>query len=399
MNSVFKNTGVEWLPTIPNNWTIKRIKNCFNISKEKAKIDSPIVLKLARNGIQAKDVTKNEGQMAQSYYDYNPVHIGDLLINPMDLYSGANCNVAEISGVISPAYINLRRKIELDPKYFDYYFKIQYWTMAMFAHGKGVSFDNRWTINSEAMLNYEIPFPSFDIQERIVRVLNQKLFKLNELIQNQQNQIEKLKEYKQTLISEVVTKGLNPKSKVKHTSIQWMNEIYVDAKLVHLKRLARIINGKEIKTVGGEIPVYGSGGIFKYTNEYLFDGESLLYGRKGTIDKPLLVNGKFWTVDTMFYTEISNLVIPKYLYYISVGAINFDYYKSGSVLPSMTQFELGNVLLPYVELEKQIELVEYLDNKVSKIDKLIEVIIKKMNSLNEYKKSLIYEYVTGKKEV
>ena len=69
---------------------------------------------------------------------------GDLLLNPMDLYSGANCSLSEVSGVISPAYINLKKKVELNPKFYDYYFKTQYWAMAMFAHGKGVSFDNRW---------------------------------------------------------------------------------------------------------------------------------------------------------------------------------------------------------------------------------------------------------------
>ena len=77
-------------------------------------------------------VSTNEGQIAESYYNYNPVDIDDLLINPMDLYSGANCSISEVKGVISPAYINLRYREDINPRFYDYYFKVQYWLMAFF---------------------------------------------------------------------------------------------------------------------------------------------------------------------------------------------------------------------------------------------------------------------------
>lgn len=244
-----------------------------------------------------------------------------------------------------------------------------------------------------------IVYHEVNYQEKIVKELDTKFSILDKLIINQQQQIEKLKKYKQSLISEVVTKGLDPNAEMKESGIKWIGNIPSNIELVQLKRLATIYNGKEIKNTDGEIPVYGSGGIFKYTDDYLFDGESILYGRKGTIDKPLHVNGKFWTVDTMFYTDTNDLVLPRYLYYSSIGAINFEYYKSGSVLPSMTQFELGNVLLPLFDIETQKKLVRYLDQRISIIQILIEQKDTKINKLEEYKKSLIYEYVTGKKEV
>lgn len=82
---------------------------------------------------------------------------------------GANCNISELNGVISPAYSNLRAKpnTEIVPKYYDYYFKTQYWLMAMFVHGKGVSFDNRWTINNDTLRSYEIPVVPYSIQKDI----------------------------------------------------------------------------------------------------------------------------------------------------------------------------------------------------------------------------------------
>lgn len=141
-----KYSGIKWIGEIPDNWNVRKVKQCFYISKEQAHEENPIILSLARAGVKVRDISNNEGQLAASYDNYNPVMPGDLLLNPMDLYSGANCSLSEVSGVISPAYINLRKKVELNPKFYDYYFKTQYWAMAMFAHGKGVSFDNRWTM-------------------------------------------------------------------------------------------------------------------------------------------------------------------------------------------------------------------------------------------------------------
>ena len=163
-----KDSGVEWIGVIPKEWRIGRVKNGFVRKNEKAEQDNPRILSLARSGVKIRDVSTGEGQIAESYYNYNPVDVGDLLLNPMDLYSGANCSVSKISGVISPAYMNLCAKEEFDSRYYDYYFKTQYWSMVLFAHGKGVSFDNRWTLNAETLFSYYIPIPSKKEQQKIV---------------------------------------------------------------------------------------------------------------------------------------------------------------------------------------------------------------------------------------
>ena len=118
-----KKTNIVWLPIIPNTWTVDKVKNCFTISKDLSTETNPVVLKLARSGVEVRDISNNEGQIAASYDNYNKVIAGDLLLNPMDLYSGANCNVSEINGVISPAYANLRPNRNINSKFFDYYFK------------------------------------------------------------------------------------------------------------------------------------------------------------------------------------------------------------------------------------------------------------------------------------
>ena len=103
---------------------------------------------------------------------------------------------------------------------------------------------------------------------------------------------------------------------MRHSGIEWIGEIPKEWKTCQLKRLLSFQNGQDYKHVESDngYPVYGSGGIFKFATDYLYDGESVLFGRKGTIDKPLFVKGKFWTVDTMYYAIPFNGNDTKYLY-------------------------------------------------------------------------------------
>lgn len=133
-----KDSGIRWIGEIPTNWNVIRVKDAFVRKKTKAKQKNPTILSLARSGIKIRDITNNEGQLAENYSDYNPVKIDDLVLNPMDLISGDNCNISKVEGVISPAYINLRYKEGINPEFYNFYFKYQYWCKAFFAHGKGV---------------------------------------------------------------------------------------------------------------------------------------------------------------------------------------------------------------------------------------------------------------------
>ena len=101
MNSSLDNVA----ESIPVSWKTQRVKHGFYRKKVEAHQDNPVVLSLARSGVRVRDISNNEGQIAESYYNYNPVDVDDLLINPMDLYSGANCSISKVKGVISQAYI------------------------------------------------------------------------------------------------------------------------------------------------------------------------------------------------------------------------------------------------------------------------------------------------------
>lgn len=394
-------SNTDWYGVVPSSWSISRIKNILierNESNNPIKTDFILSLTNDRGVIPYSEKGAVGNNSKEDITGYKLAYPGDLVLNSMNVVIGS-VGISNYFGCVSPVYYMLRPRNQNDSiEFYNYLFQTTELQNALKGYGNGI-LEIRMRISMSKLNTFLLPKPDCSVQNKIVRKIKESEAKIDQLINNQQQQIEKLKEYKQSLISEVVTKGLDPNLKFKDSGIEWIGKIPNDIQLVQLKRLAIINNGKEIVKVDGEIPVYGSGGIFKYTDEYLFEGESILYGRKGTIDKPLHVNGKFWTVDTMFYTEISELVIPRYLYYVSIGSINFDYYKSGSVLPSMTQFELGNVLLPFFDKKSQEKIIEYLDYKTSLLDKVIEQKSSKIKKLEEFKKSLIYEYVTGKRIV
>ena len=237
MTREMKNSGVEWIGNIPSEWRIGRVKNAFTRKNEKAHQEEPTILSLARSGVKIRDLSTGEGQIAESYYNYNPVEPFDLLLNPMDLYSGANCSISKVYGVISPAYINLKANKNYYPVFYDYYFKTQYWAMAFFTHGKGVSYDNRWTLSTETMMNYYIPVPSLHEQKRIADFLDSKVTQIDKIISETKASIENYKEYKQSVITEAVTKGLNKNVPMKDSGIEWIGEIPSEWKVHMLSQI------------------------------------------------------------------------------------------------------------------------------------------------------------------
>ena len=142
---------------------------------------------------------------------------------------------------------------------------------------------------------------------------------------------------------------------------------------IALQFLVKFRSGQDYKHVddpAGSVPVYGSGGIFASASDYLYDGESVLFGRKGTIDRPAYVCGKFWTVDTMFYTELREGVSGRWLYYWAT-TIPFGLYSTDTALPSMTSSVLGRIKAPLVPYVQQCAIADYLDRETAEIDAML----------------------------
>lgn len=419
------------MPVICGDWKIGRVKDLFYLSKEFSTKENSTILSLARSAVKVRDISNNEGQIAASYDNYNSVQIGDLLLNPMDLYSGANCNVSYVEGVISPAYSNLRAKVQLEPRFYDFYFKVQYWTMAMFAHGKGVSFENRWTLNNESLLSYEVPIPTYEEQKKIVEVLDKKLSQIEDLITLQEKQIEKINEYKESLITNVILNGLDKSEKVE-CDLGYANSIVKGYNALKLEQVAKVItdyvasgsfeslatnvtyldspdyamlirtadvsNKKDVK------PVYVSQHSYEFlSNSNLFGGE-LMFPNIGASCGDVYIVPKLYEKMTLAPNAImmkTNYNDKYYFYYFQTKNMHehiIQLATNSSAQPKFNKTVFRAIRVAVPDIEEQNKIADYLDEKCFSISKLIEIKNRKIEELQDYKKSLIYEYVIGKKQ-
>ncbi|MDD3130007.1 MAG: restriction endonuclease subunit S, partial [Candidatus Izemoplasmatales bacterium] len=354
---------------------------------------------------------------------YQVIRQNELLFKLIDLENEKTSRVglSNYDGITSSAYIRVNVN-HMNPKYY-YYWYYSLWFRYIYNRlGNGV----RSTLNAKDLLNIVVPVPPLPEQELIANTIDKKLIKMDRLIKNQENQIEKLKEYKQSLISEVVTKGLNPNIEMKDSGIEWIGKIpstwlVIKMKLLGVARNGLTYNPNDLVDSGDGTLVLRSsnvqnGRIVLDDNVYvdmiikndLFvtKGDILICSRNGSrnlIGKNALiendVNAAFGAFMMIFRTRTAE---AKYLKYILDSSI-FNYYLGTYLTATINQLTISNfnnmeVVFTDV-LNEQKKIIVFLDNKCNRIDRLVEIKQKKIDSLNDYKKSLIYEYVTGKKEV
>ncbi|EPZ14530.1 hypothetical protein M622_05985 [Thauera terpenica 58Eu] len=184
-------------------------------------------------------------------------------------------------------------------------------------------------------------------------------------------------------------------SEYKDSGVAWLGEVPQHWEVAPYKHFVDIHNGadhKKIEQADG-FPVIGSGGPFAFASEFLYDGESVLLGRKGTIDKPLYIVGKFWTVDTMYWTKISPDAFGKFAYYVAL-TIPFTYYSTNTALPSMTKGALSAHAIARPPLDEQTAIATFLDRETAKIDELIAEQEKLIALLAEKRQATISHAVT-----
>lgn len=391
---MMKDSNIDWMGDIPNTWQVKRLKYVM---------DNYDYL---RQPIDASQRTQ-DGDILYDYYGASGVidKIDDYICEGEKILigeDGANLKMRTLPLIYIASgkyWVNNHAHI-LYPKNDN--------NLHFFAHQmESIDYENFITGSAQPKLSQEnlnnvllIEPPAYE-QKAIAVCLDEKCEKIDKVIGEIEEQIQVLEDYKKSLITETVTKGIDKNVPMKDSGIDWIGKIPANWDIKKLKYCCRICNGAEyadIEVSDGGYPVMGSGGEFARASKYSYDKESVLLGRKGTIDKPLYVDFPFWAVDTMFYTKINKNMYPKFLYY-SATKIRFDYYVTATALPSMTQRDLGSEPLTIPPYNIQMQIAGYLDKECTKIDKTINDKKEQLETIKEYKKSLIYEYVTGKKRV
>ena len=393
-----KDSGIEWVGAIPAAWGVHRIASHFQEIKEKNTANAySNALQFKMGKIIAKPQKWDEDETNEAYSAYTVVHPNTIMINGLNLeFDFVTQRVArvECNGIITSAYIALSPRDDINAEYICYLLKSYDACRAFHSMGRGL----RKILSYSELKNKPIVVPPLAEQERIAAFLDAECAEIDTVLEKTRASIEEYKKLKQAVITQAVTKGIRGDRPMKDSGIEWIGEIPAEWDYTKAKNCVDIQNGSDPKTEGS-VPVYGSGASsFKTCGEYK-EGPSVLIGRKGaTLHIPHYISTKFWNVDTAFNVYAKPNFDLKFYFYC---ACSFDYrfYISQTTLPSMTQTAYENMFLPLPSNDEQRAIASYLDNRCEEIDALIWKKQECLAEIENYKKSLIYEYVTGKKEV
>ncbi|MDY0207256.1 MAG: restriction endonuclease subunit S [Pseudomonas sp.] len=399
----YKESGNGWLEKVPATWLNARMDDVALTIKEQVSprdIESIQVMHYSIPTIQEIGTGREEDGATVDSNKFR-VQEGDVLFSKLNPRKQTITTVRSHDQVVvaSTEFIVLRSHSD-NQRFLQYLLYSQELKSFVCSQVESATKSHQ-RINPSVVSKLKFALPSKEELLVIVNFLDHETAKIDTLIDKQQQLIQLLKEKRQAVISHAVTKGLNPNAPMRDSGVEWLGEVPEHWILARLKNVLRIRNGRDYKDVEveeGGYPVYGSGGIFKRSSNYLYDGKSVLFGRKGTIDKPLVVSGKFWTVDTMFYSEVFDNALPEYIYY-QATFFPFNLLSTNTALPSMTQEDL--LMLPFVvpPFTEQEETVRYVQDKSASFDNLIYKAQSAIGLMQERRIALISAAVTGKVDV
>ena len=411
-----KNSGIEWVGDIPDNWDIhplycffeERInKNIFGHERN--------LLSLSYGKIKRKDINSSEGLLPANYNSYNIVHSGDIVIRPTDLQNdkrSLRTGLVEEQGIITSAYIALKPKKNTYSKYFHYLLHIYDVLKVFYNMGNGV----RQGLNYDEFSKLLMIIPPIEEQRKIAEFLDEKCGEIDALIADIKTQIESLEQYKRSVICEAVTKGLNPSAEMKDSGIEWVGKMPLHWECVKGKYLLRYLQ-KPVKKDDGVITCFRDGEVtlrskrreegFTFADKEIgyqgIDvGDLVVHGMDGFAGAIGIsdARGKASPVLNVLDTQQNKKYIMYYLRSMAYGDV-FMALSTGIRVRScdLRWNKLAELLYPVPPIEEQNAIVTFIDTTLQKTNSLIAAKQLQIETLEAYKKSIIYEYVTGKKEV
>lgn len=398
-----KNSGVVWIGDVPENW--ETIPNKYLMRKVKAicqKYSNEDVLSLTMNGVIKRDLDNPSGKMPSTFDGYQFVYAGNLLMCLFDIDVTPRCiGLIENDGITSPAYSQFELKRNAFNRYYYYYYLYLDNKKELLHLAKNL----RHSFTEEQFGQISTVVPPIEQQRLIANQLDFVCKKVEDLISNQEQQIEKLKQYKQSLITEVVTKGLNPDVPMKDSGIEWIGKIPNNWQIVRFRFIAKITTGNQDTqnaTADGNYPFYVRSPIVEKSDTYTFEGPGILMAGDGAGAGRVfhLVDGKYAVHQRVYRFYDFKFIVPELLklFLETQFSTVMDYGSAKTTVPSVRLPMIQDFPVCIPTKAEQMKMITYLRDKIKKIDSLIAIKQEKINKLNDYKKSLIYEYVTGKKE-
>jgi type I restriction enzyme S subunit len=429
MERQYKDSGIPWMKQIPSDWDIIRGKNLLNLMNRPVREDDDVVTCFRDGEVILRSERRTEGfTMSDKEIGYQGINKGDIVIHGMDGFAGS-MGISKSTGKGSPVLIVCNPKSDDDARYIIYYLRSLAMNNVFVALATGIrerSCDLRW--NKISVL----PFvrPSFGVQKKIADFIDMKSEEIDSLIGLQEQMIEKLKAYKQSVITEAVTKGLNPSAKLVSSGVDWIDEIPEGWEVKPFKELFRTGKGlsfTKADLVKEGVPVISYGQVHSKQNtgtriddvlirfvpdEIAKGGESSKVrvgdfifadtsedlsgcGNCVYVDKENGLYAGYHSVIAFSKRKDSNIYLA-YLFLTDCWRSQIRCRVSGIKVFSISQAIVKQTSIILPPQEEQLSIASYLDEKCADIDHLIELKQQKIEKLKDYKKSVIYEAVTGK---
>ena len=421
-----KDSGIEWIGEIPDDWKVNKIDSLYSLRSTKVNdVDYP-PLSVTMKGIVPQLATAAK---TDDHDNRKLVKKGDFAINSRSDRRGS-CGISDYDGSVSLINIVLTPRGQMNPRYYNWLFHTEQFADEFYKWGHGIVND-LWTTRWQDMKHIFIVSPSLDEQKKIADYLDDRCSKIDELITGTIASIEDYKKLKQSIITEAVTKGLNKYVPMKDSGVEWIGEIPKEWKIVRFIKTNWIrgrLGWKGLKANEYVEEGYPFLSAFNIINNYLLWNNNLNYITKERYDESpeiklsigdiVLVKdgagiGKCARVDKLPLGESTvnsslavitpkDIIFYKYEYYYFLSSLFQNIItrlRNGMGVPHLTQESMKEIKIPLPPLSEQKEIANYLDKKIGNIDDIINEKTGLIEDLKAYKKSLIYEVVTGKKEV
>ena len=402
MERKYKDSGTKGIGFIPQSWDNSQLGIFFSENrKANSSLESFTALQFKYGEIiqkpnNGRELSDKDKELLSKYTVIEP---GDVIVNGLNLnfdLKSLRIAIARESGIITSAYIVLRPRRGVNPEYYNYVLKALDFQKILHGMGEGI----RLTLSYDELKKLNVPAPDSAIQTAIVSYLDEKCGEIDSLISLQEQMIEKLKAYKQSVITEAVTKGLDPNAKLVPSGIDWIGEIPEGWKVCRIKDLVIMKSGSNLTSEQianeGSYPVYGGNGLRGYYEAYSNEGDYVLVGRQGALCGNInYAFGRFWATDhaVVCYPRRNFSLI---WFGETLRSMNLGQYSLSAAQPGLSVDRIREKKMPLPPVSEQHAIASYLDSKCSDIDRLIALKQQKIESLKEYKKSVIYEAVTGK---
>lgn len=406
-----QDSGLIWLGKIPTGWSLTKIGGLYAIRNEKVSDKDFPPLSVTNKGIlpQLETAAKtNDGDNRKL------VRIGDFAINSRSDRRGS-CGISPYNGSVSLINIVMMPRKEMIPTYYEWLFHTTQFGDENYRWGHGIV-DDLWTTGWQEMKKITIPMPPLDEQRRIADYLDAKCAEIDVLTADIQTQIDTLEQYKRSVITEAVTKGLEPDVEMKDSGIQWIGSMPAHWNCIRGKYILKYIQ-KPVREDDGVITCFRDGEVTLRSNrrEDGFTMADKEIGYQGIDVGDLVVHGmdgfagaigisdsrgKASPVLNVLDTEQSKRYIMYFLRSMAYSDV-FLALATGIRVRScdLRWNKLSELFYPVPPLEEQEAIVDYIDSVLRRTDEVIAAKREQLSTLEAYKKSLIYEYVTGKKEV